>query len=357
MSDKDTYSKYSSYFDLPSAHDLAHIEQIYKDTIQSTNYHDLLNSLKPETYIDSFKEISKFIESNNINVNIDNTIAKLSNDTKDIVSKLKSDVQEKDKLVKQLQLNVDNIKKELSLKHLLSQVTYAARQRLIQDDDFYQLFESNKECQSFVISIDIRRSTELMLKSRSPQDFEHFITFCCNGLSNIIQNNFGIFDKFTGDGILAFFPEFYSGEDAGLFAVKSAIECHSFFHKFYHQSRSKFNIILNNIGLGIGIDYGKTHIAKMNSYTVIGHPVVYACRLSATNNTTTLINQPGFEHLNNKYSGEMSFSEKIVNCKNEGEIVAYTIDNFNIDCTPQVPEWDSLTKRYSPKKVEIDSSS
>ncbi len=70
------------------------------------------------------------------------------------------------------------------------------------------------------MSIDIRRSTDLMLKAREPRLFADFVTGLCSKLKNLIVNNYGVFDKFTGDGVLAFFPDFYSGPDAGLLAVR-----------------------------------------------------------------------------------------------------------------------------------------
>jgi len=36
---------------------------------------------------------------------------------------------------------------------------------------------------------------------------------------NIVRKHFGVVDKFTGDGILCFFPEFFCGLDAGYYAL------------------------------------------------------------------------------------------------------------------------------------------
>ncbi len=113
--------------------------------------------------------------------------------------------------------------------NLISQVNDEARKKLFESENFRSLFESVSECESYVLSIDIRRSTELMLKAKHPRLFEKFIVSLCRGLSEIIMGNYGIFDKFTGDGILSFFPDFFSGNDAGLLAIKSSLECHRFF--------------------------------------------------------------------------------------------------------------------------------
>ena len=125
-----------------------------------------------------------------------------------------------------------DIKKQLTLGNLIAQVNDQARKKLFESEDFRKLFESISECMAYGVSIDIRRSTELMLKAKHPRLFEKFIVSLCRGLSEIIMNNYGIFDKFTGDGILSFFPDFFSGKDAGLMAVKSSIECHEFWNWF-----------------------------------------------------------------------------------------------------------------------------
>jgi adenylate cyclase len=72
------------------------------------------------------------------------------------------------------------------------------------------------------MAVDLRRSTELMLKSRRPELFAEFILYLAQQLRMIILNNYGIFDKFTGDGVLAFFTDFYSGCDSGFRAITAA---------------------------------------------------------------------------------------------------------------------------------------
>lgn len=234
-----------------------------------------------------------------------------------------------DKNAKITELN--ELKRELQSKekinHILPRISEEARQKLLESEDFRELFQDAKSCDSVVISIDIRRSTELMLKARKPELFSKFITELSQKLSERIIQNFGIFDKFTGDGILAFFPKFYSGEEAIIRALKAAEECHLIFEEHYNSSRECFNVFIKDIGLGIGIDFGNvTLVNTRNELTVVGIPVVYACRMSGAKAGDTILNQPAKEEILKTCKQHVKIIETEINIKNEGIALAYKVE-------------------------------
>jgi class 3 adenylate cyclase len=185
-----------------------------------------------------------------------------------------------------------------------------------------------------------------MLKAREPKLYADFITNLCSDLTKIIVDDYGVFDKFTGDGLLCFFPSFYSGEDAPYYAIKAAAECHNKFTEHYQKNRKCFKTVLINVGLGIGIDYGKTHLVKMqDQLTVIGEPVVYACRLSGGEAGKTLINQPAYEILSELYGAYVDFKEDSIEIKHEGPTLAYIASLSKKSYVPKIPEW--LSKKVS----------
>ncbi len=193
------------------------------------------------------------------------------------------------------------------------------------------------------MSIDIRRSTEMMLKAKNERLYAEFITSLCQELCAIILDNYGVFDKFTGDGILAFFPDFYSGPEAIYYALKAAEDCHKAFNVHYKANRHCFMTVLNEVGLGIGIDCGKAYLANINNdLTIVGSPVVYACRMSGAKYGETLLNQPAFELLGEKYSEYCEFTETELELKHEGRVLAYQVKFHHkpLDISP--PNWDVL---------------
>ncbi|AZA64549.1 adenylate/guanylate cyclase domain-containing protein [Chryseobacterium carnipullorum] len=234
--------------------------------------------------------------------------------------------EEKDKSKKtdELQTLLDQLNSKEKINHIIPRIHEEAQEKLFSDENFRSNFDNGKDYYSIVVSIDIRRSTELMLKARKPELFSKFITELSKKLSQIIINNYGIFDKFTGDGILAFFPKFYSGENAIIRSLKAAEECHLAFKQHYDISRDCFNVFIKDVGLGIGIDYGNvTLVNTSNELTVVGIPVVYACRMSGANAGETLLNQPAKEELLTHCTKNLKISETEIQIKNEGTALAY----------------------------------
>ncbi|BAC88420.1 gll0479 [Gloeobacter violaceus PCC 7421] len=282
----------------------------------------------------------------------DSTLQSQSNKTRIIelekeIRELKSEIlkknlanEETEREFYKLRETVEELQKKQELQDLESRVNEQAAKALFEHENFLNEFLKNQEHETFVMSIDIRRSTELMLKARSPEMFAQFISSLCKDLKEVITKNYGIFDKFTGDGILAFFPEFYSGPDAGIHAVQSAIECHSIFQRKYKDHRRNFTTVLNNTGLSIGIDYGPANMQTIaGGLTVVGAPVVYACRLSGGPPGKTLLNQWAYNKIQEVSTSFLYFSEETLKIKHEEEILVYSIQPNGTEVQARDPEW------------------
>jgi class 3 adenylate cyclase len=253
----------------------------------------------------------------------------------------KKEHKETKEILGKLEATYQQLEAKDKVNHILSRINEVGRQKVLSSQKFLDQFQDKTPCDSVVVSIDIRKSTELMLKARKPELFSEFITELSHQLSTCIIENFGIFDKFTGDGILAFFPKFYSGEQAIIRAIKAATECHQIFNKHYNDSRHCFSVFIKDVGLGIGIDYGNvTLLNSSNELTVVGIPVVYACRMSGAQAGTTILNQPAKEEVERLSKVQTKFVETEINIKNEGVALAYMVElNKNVFESLVLPNW------------------
>jgi class 3 adenylate cyclase len=252
----------------------------------------------------------------------------------------KADKAQKDAQLEKLNETLLELKRKQELDFLLSRVSPIAEKAILATDDLREEFFASKEQLAFVVSIDIRRSTELMLKARTPSHFASFMTQFCADLETAIKDEFGVFDKFTGDGVLAFFPEFFSGRDAGYHALAAAQKALALFAESYRRHRSSFTTVLRDVHLAVGIDFGGVHLVQVaGGLTVVGGPVVYACRLSGGPPGTILLNQPAYERISDAYGGLCLMSETSIEIKHEGGVVCYELKPSNKPFEPASPPW------------------
>jgi class 3 adenylate cyclase len=250
---------------------------------------------------------------------------------------------------------IEELNQKKNIQHLLNSVSEDAHQSIEENLAFRELFTSESEVDSFVVSVDIRRSTELMLKARSPRLFAQFITTLCRDLEEIFKRNWAVVDKFTGDGILAFFPEFYTGEDAGYLALKAASEANAAFAKRYKEFRTSFSTVLRDVGLGTGIDFGRVHLVRMaGALTIVGQPVVYACRMGGAPAGRILLNQPAYEVIAAKYPHLTVIEESVIDIKGEGALIAYDAQLSAKKYEPVSPSW--IKKANQTEGLAVGSS-
>ncbi|MCL2281832.1 MAG: hypothetical protein FWC26_00770 [Fibromonadales bacterium] len=77
----------------------------------------------------------------------------------------------------------------------------------LDDEELAKLFKG-EEIEMAIMSIDIRKSQEIMLRANTLGKWAKFISGLTDELKKIVIENYGVYDKFTDDGILAYFPVF-----------------------------------------------------------------------------------------------------------------------------------------------------
>lgn len=305
-----------------------------------------MQQLYRDVFPQSYFEPAAATSVTSLAAQLQSEIEQLQQDVRQKTAALKAqaaDSHGKDQEIASLRDDLLAIHAKQRIAHLLNRVGSTAQERLVTDEDLRARFQSTEACNAYVMSVDVRRSTELMLKAREPRLFADFMVTLVTGLRRLIVDDYGVFDKFTGDGMLAFFPEFFSGDDAGFRAVRSAMRCHTLFADHYKAHRSSFKSILLDTGLGIGIDYGATQMIELGGeFTVVGEPVVYACRMSGAEAGSTYLNQPAFDQLFPKYAS-FDFTETQISIKHEGQTLAYSVRANGKPFSPSIPPWAAST--------------
>jgi class 3 adenylate cyclase len=180
-----------------------------------------------------------------------------------------------------------------------------------------------------------------MLLAKTPEKYVEFMHALEDSLRSRILENYGIIDKFTGDGLVAHFPLFYSGEDAAVLCLKTAAECHREFEKIYAQKADCFIVTLADAALGIGVDFGKVHFAiRGQELIAVGTPVVYASRLSSVEGGRTVLNQQAWHIVHERYPTLVISQEKLkIPLKYQGECIAIAVQLQPGELCVKDPPW------------------
>jgi class 3 adenylate cyclase len=143
--------------------------------------------------------------------------------------------------------------------------------------------------QMFVMAADIRESTALMKEAirfeRFAMVMDRFVTSVRRG----IRKSGGWFDKFTGDGFLAYWivqsaaPDEYEErfvQTAGDVAHTAHSLVDLFHRRVLEDFRSNSRNLSAGVGLSMGLDAGPGYLMKIaDELTVVGSPVVGAVRM------------------------------------------------------------------------------
>lgn len=239
--------------------------------------------------------------------------------------------------------NYDDLENQVKLMKYIKRVNETAANKLLEDENFAKKFIENETFDAVILSVDIRRSTELMLKCSSAKNYAKFITLIASEFETAVKNRFGVYDKFTGDGFLAFFPDFYSGDEALINAVLCVADCKEIFDTVFAEYKNEFDLGNTITGIGAGIDLGQVYAEGGDvEYSVVGKPVVYACRFSSAPANHVYLTENAKTFMDKINCGRFSLSETFIPIKHENNMKAFDIclDDFDANkISAKEPSW------------------
>lgn len=130
-----------------------------------------------------------------------------------------------------------------------------------------------------VLFADIRGFTRFTEEHTAPEVVET-LNRIFRALSHLVFAHRGTFDKYLGDGLMAFYGAPIAGQDDARRAVETAIEMQRRFRDLAEEAGP----LMRDLGLGVGVHSGEAIVGNIGSdrvmdYTVIGDTVNVAKRL------------------------------------------------------------------------------
>lgn len=148
---------------------------------------------------------------------------------------------------------------------------------------------------AIVLAADIRSSTVIMREAINALRFADIITEFIDAIGTALKKKRGWLDKFTGDGLLAYWiydaqpPQSYFPE-----VLEVSNLCLSFFRDIViDELRRNTRNFPAKAGISLGIDAGAVNLLPVGGdLTIVGTPVVGAVRMvnAATTKYETLVN-------------------------------------------------------------------
>lgn len=171
-----------------------------------------------------------------------------------------------------------------------------------------KLLDSLSKSETVVIIGDIRRSQDLITYAVNPNTYRSNMVVLIEKVRNIVLENNGIFDGFTGDGFIFYFNDFLAKKiQKDMYktvidvCIKIQHECKPLFEEWKKELR---RLPQESIGLSIGIDSGMMHFLDDNIMLAIGSPAVWATRMCAAGEAGDIIvNNIPYTRTSNNQSG------------------------------------------------------
>jgi len=138
--------------------------------------------------------------------------------------------------------------------------------------------------QTIVVFGDIRRSQDLMTYTVDHKFFEQMMIRFFDTTRDLLGKNYGIFDKFTGDGFLAYFNDYICKSKN-----KDFIDCFLDFAKEYIEANLSLfaewkkhvrKLPDTEIMVSLGADLGKVYFGHLSGHLIcMGDAIVWAERM------------------------------------------------------------------------------
>ncbi|MBF0164100.1 MAG: adenylate/guanylate cyclase domain-containing protein [Magnetococcales bacterium] len=170
----------------------------------------------------------------------------------------------------------------------------------------WQGSKGENEISTVTLSLDFRKSTFAMEKAVDPKRYSSWSAAMTVVMKELVHQYFGVFDKFTGDGVIAHFLDqdvkavykyvreeklalsnIHDWDEDTACAITAAVDCARDMvfaaHVLVGHLRCNLRYFSKKFGADVGIatDHANWHVDDAGSIIVVGPGVVDACRISS----------------------------------------------------------------------------
>lgn len=187
------------------------------------------------------------------------------------------------------------------------------------DPDF---IDRMSRADTLVMVADIRRSQDLITYGSTIFYRERIMGFL-DKVRKILREDYGIYDRFTGDGFIAYFNQFVCEQEGRDYYEMALDACHriqSFSQQYFDEwSNLIRKVPIEPIGLSIGIDSGEVSFKDIEGqFFAIGDACVWATRMcNAGKRGQVVFNNIPFHRISQ--FGSKGFCEEIEAISKNGE--------------------------------------
>ena len=201
---------------------------------------------------------------------------------------------------------------------------------LMKMSDSHEILEKASESNTIVVIGDIRSSQDLMTYAKDSQSFVHYMFRFIEHTRRLIDDNLGIFDKFTGDGFIAYFNQelcAMQGRDYRDCFLEFVRGENIFSASHFLEWRKTIRKLPDIIGLSMGADIGRIFFHDIDHhFMAVGDAIVWAKRMADFGvSNEIVVNNLLYAELEER-SG-LSFEEKRHTTKS-GEMILTRIVSF-----------------------------
>jgi class 3 adenylate cyclase len=203
---------------------------------------------------------------------------------------------------------------------------------LLEREDLDDLVFEASQSESIVVVGDIRRSQDLMTYAATPDDFSRRMVVFIQKTRDLIDENAGFFDKFTGDGFIVYFNEALcrAAGRSHIDRFLSFVKAQSAFGQDLFQDWA--GLIRKRptgpIGLAMGADIGRVAFHDVHDHLVaVGDAIVWAARMAAAANAgEVLVNNLLQAKLTAVYTRILGFSPREAQTKSGESFLAQVLN-------------------------------